>query len=149
MAGPALALQYILLAGWLGLILIILYYTVRKWRTPKKSIPSGLLFLGLAFITGYFYCGMKQDEYKASRKFLGNYKLERLDRKVCENCMVKLKDGYTYDILVNDKVVGQGKWHLETAIDIPGHFLKIENGPNYVIWEADRLIEDIDRTSNQ
>jgi hypothetical protein len=64
MAGPALALQYILLAGWLGLILIILYYTVRKWRTPKKSIPSGLLFLGLAFITGYFYYGMKQDEYK-------------------------------------------------------------------------------------
>lgn len=149
MAGPALALQYILLAGWLGLILIILYYTVRKWRTPKKSIPSGLLFLGLAFITGYFYYGMKQDEYKASKKFLGYYKLEQLDRKKCENCKVELKDGYNYDIIVNDKVVGQGKWHLETAIDIPGPFLKIDNGPNYVIWETDRLIESIDRTSNK
>jgi hypothetical protein len=149
MAGPALALQYILLASWLGLILILLIYTIRKRHNLKKSIPSGLIFLGLAFISGYFYYGMKQDKYKASKKILGDYKLERLDRKECENCKVKLKDGYIYDIIVNDKVVGQGKWNIETAIDIPGYFLKLENGPLYVVWEHNRLIEYIDRTDSK
>jgi|LakMenE18May11ns_1017448.scaffolds.fasta_scaffold9328306_1 hypothetical protein len=149
MAGPALALQYILVAGWLGIILILLIYTIRNRHNLKKSIPSGLLFFGLTFISGYFYYGMKQDKYKASRKFLGDYKLERLDRKECENCKVKLKDGYIYDILINDKVVGQGKWNIETAVDIPSYFLKLENGPLYVVWEHNRLIEYIDRTESK
>jgi hypothetical protein len=149
MAGPALALQFLLLIGWFGLILLLLIFTIKKRHSLKKSIPSGLLFLGLAILSFYIYYEIKQDEYKASKKFLGDYKLEILDRQKCENCKVTLKDGYTYDIFVNNKIVGHGKWHLETAIDIPGPFLKVENGPNYVIWERDRLIEYIDRTQDK
>jgi hypothetical protein len=149
MAGPALALQFLLLIGWFGLILLLLIFTIKKRHSLKKSIPSGLLFSGLAILSFYIYYEIKQDEYKASKKFLGDYKLEILDRQKCENCKVTLKDGYTYDIFVNNKIVGHGKWHLETAIDIPGPFLKVENGPNYVIWERDRLIEYIDRTQDK
>ena len=63
--------------------------------------------------------------------------------------MVKLKEGYTYDILVNNQVVGNGNWHIETAIDIPGPFLKIDHGPTGVVWESDRLIDYIDRTQKE
>jgi hypothetical protein len=149
MVGIALALQYIFLAGWLVSLLLILIYTIRKWHLPKISIPAGLLFLSFLFISCYFYYGRKQDEYKASKKFLGYYKLELLDRKKCEDCKVKLKDGYTYDIIKSGKIVGQGEWHLETAIDIPGPFLKIDNGPTSVIWENDRYIDYIDRTPDK
>ena len=149
MTGPALAIQFLLLIGWFGLILLLLIFTIKKRHALKKSIPSGLLFLGLTFVSFYIYYGMKQDEYKASKKFLGDYKLEMIKKKKCENCKVRLKEGYTYDILVNDKVVGHGKWHLETAIDIPGPFLKVDNGPRSVVWEQDRLIEYIDRTQKK
>ena len=44
-----------------------------------------------------------------------------------------MEGGYSYNIIVNDKIVGKGKWHSETATDIPDKILKINNGPNYVI----------------
>jgi energy-coupling factor transporter transmembrane protein EcfT len=149
MTGPALAIQFILLITWFGLILLLFIYTIIKRRSLKRSIPSGLLFLILVFLSGYIYYEKKQSENKAAKKFWGYYKLEMLDRKKCENCKVRLRDGYRYEILVNNKVVGKGKWHLETAIDIPGPFLKVDFGPNYVVWEHDRLIEYIDRTQDQ
>jgi hypothetical protein len=149
MAGPALALRFILLVAFFGLILFLFIYAIRKRYSPKKSIPAGLLFLGLTTFSIYTYWKIKRSEYETSKKFLGDYKLSRLDKQNCENCKVRLKDGYTYDILVNDKVVGQGKWHIGTAVDIPGTFLKIDNGPTWVIWESDRLIEYINRTQDR
>jgi len=50
---------------------------------------------------------------------------------------------------MQDKIVRHGKWHIETAIDIQGHFLKVENGPTWVVWEHDLLIEYIDRTQDK
>ena len=97
----------------------------------------------------YVHYNNIRNEYEASKKFWGDYKLEKLDRNNCDSCKVRLYDGYTYDILVKDKTVGHGKWHIETAIDIPGYFLKVDNGPNYVVWEHDRLIEYIDRTQDK
>jgi hypothetical protein len=149
MAGPIIALQFLILVCCSAFIITILIYTIRKRHTPAKYLLSGLLFLGLTFISGYFYCRMKQDESKASRKFLGYYKLERLDREKCNDCKIRLNADYVYDIFVNNKIVGQGKWKIETAVDIPGHFLKIENGPLYVVWEHDRYIESIDRTESK
>src|SRR4051812_1404973 len=119
MAGPALGLELIFLIGYFGFILLLLLSTILNWHRPKVSVPSGLMFLALTTFTIYIYYEMTQRENKASNKYLGDYKLEMLDGQVCDNCKVRLKDGYTYDIVVDDKVVGQGKWHLETAIDIP------------------------------
>ena len=149
MAGPAMALGYLLLLAFFGVLIFLLIYTVVKRHSLKKSIPTGCLFLVLTSVAVYVYYKNKKNEYEDSKKFLGDYKLERLDRKECDNCKVRLYDGYTYDILVKDKIVGHGKWHTETAIDIPGSFLKIDNGPNYVVWEHDRLIEYIDRTQDK
>jgi hypothetical protein len=128
MAGPALGLGLIFLIGYFGFVLLLLLSTILNWHKPKVSIPSGLLFLGLTVLTIYIYYDMTQREYKASKKYLGDYKLETLDGQDCDNCKVRLNDGYTYDIVVKDKVVEQGKWHLETAIDVPGYTLKINNG---------------------
>ena len=77
---------------------------------------------------------------------MGDYKLLSLDRNDCDSCKVRLYETYRYDILVKDKIVGQGNWEIETAMDIPGYFLKLENGPKSVVWEKDRLIDEIDRT---
>lgn len=149
MAGPALALKYLFLLGFFAFSLFLLFYTIIRRRSLKKSIPAGLLFLLLTGFAVYFYYNNSRNEYEASKKFWGDYKLERLDGKRCDSCKVRLYDGYTYDIIVQDKLVGHGKWHIETAIDIPGYFLKVENGPTWVLWEHDRLIEYIDRTQDK
>ena len=149
MAGPALALEYLILLGFFVFLILLFLYTIIRRHSLKKSIPAGFLFLVLTGFAVYVYYNKNKNEYEASKKFLGDYKLEKLDRKKCDSCKVRLYDGYTYDIIVHDKVVGQGKWHIETAIDIPGYFLKVDNGPTWVVWEHDRLIEYIDRTQDK
>jgi 4-amino-4-deoxy-L-arabinose transferase-like glycosyltransferase len=149
MAGPALALGYLLFFFLFSFSLFLLVYCIKRRRTLKKSLPAGFLFLVLTVVAIYIYYNSRSNEYNASRKFLGDYKLERLDGRKCDSCLVRLYEGYTYSILVQDKIVGQGEWQIESAIDIPGYFLRIDNGPTSVIWEQDRLIEYIDRTTNK
>jgi hypothetical protein len=149
MAGPALALEYLLLFAFFAFLVFLLLYSIIKRHSPKKSIPAGLLFLGLTSIAVFVYSNRRKSEYEASKMFWGDYRLESLDRKKCDSCKVRLYEGYRYDILVHDKVVGEGKWDIETAVDIPGYFLKVENGPNYVVWEHNRLIDYIDRTQSR
>ena len=149
MAGPALALGYLLLFAFFAFLFFLLLYCIIRRRSLKKSIPAGLLFLGLTTFAVYVYYNKNRHEYESSKKFWGDYKLEKLDRKKCDSCKVRLYDGYTYAILVQDKIVGHGKWHIETAIDIPGYFLKVDNGPTWVVWEHERLIEYIDRTQDK
>ena len=60
-----------------------------------------------------------------------------------------MEGGYSYNIIVNDKIVGPGKWHSETATDIPDKFLRMNNGPNYVILETERLTKSIDRIQDK
>jgi hypothetical protein len=149
MAGPAMAigiiLLIILLIGLVALFLYLLYFAIIYRHKPLKATLAGILFACLLVLIACLYF-RKQ---KADPKFLGDYKLNSLDKKKCENCKVRLKEDYTYDILVNNQVAGNGKWETETTIDIPGEFLKIENGPRWVRWEENRLIEAIDRTSNR
>ena len=149
MAGPAIALKYLFFFVFYSFLILLLFYAIIRRRNLKKSIPAGLLFLVLAGIVVYVIYRNNRNEYEASKKFWGDYKLEKLDRKNCDSCKVRLYDGYIYDILVQDKIVGHGKWHIETAIDIPGYFLKVDNGPTWVVWEHDRLIEYIDRTKDK
>lgn len=148
MAGPIIALQFFFLIFYFCLILFLFFYTIRKRHSLKKSIPSGILFLGLTSFGIYMYCEMKRNEYEASKKFLGYYKLDRLDSQKCDSCKVRLKEGYTYDIIVKDKIVGHGKWQIGTAVDIPGLFIKIENGPS-IFWSTDTIVNGIDHPISQ
>ncbi len=148
MAGPVLAFEFLFLFGCFGTSIILFVYTIYtiiKRRTLRRTKLTGILFLTMASISFYCYYGNEKEEYEDSRKFLGDYKLKFLDGQKCENCKVTLKDGFKYDIIVNGRVIGNGKWHNESATDIPGSFLELENGPKSVIWERDRLIDYIDR----
>jgi len=147
MAGPALAIQIFIEIAYVIFTLLLLIFAIINRRALKWSIPAALFFLLLSFLAVYAYVKMNNAEYRASQKFLGDYRLNRLDRKKCDGCFVRLYDGYTYEIFSNGKVAGHGKWHLETAIDIPGYFLKIENGPTNVVWGEERVIDYIDRSS--
>ncbi len=84
--------------------------------------------------------GWKKD---ASKKYLGIYKLEKLDCIECDNCEINLLSDYTYDILKDGRLVRKGKWDIGIAIDLPGDFLELENGPTYVIFNEPRQIEHI------
>ena len=110
------------------------------------SMPLSVLFIGLLLFAIYTYRDYSTGESEATKKFLGDYKLNRLDRKDCQNCTVRLNRDYQYDIIVDNEVMGHGKWSIESAVDIPGPFLRLENGPQSVIWEHDRVIPYIDRT---
>ena len=124
-------------------------FTIKKRRALKISIPTGFLFTLITYFTVTTYFNIQKQKTDETKKFLGDYKLLRLDRDDCESCKVRLYDTYRYDILVKDKVVGHGNWDIETAIDIPGVFLKIENGSRGVIWEKDRVVDQIDRPINR
>lgn len=149
MAGPAMAIGYILLGVLLlalGALLFYLLYFVIIYRRhkPLKAVLAGILFAGTAVFATYLFLHKK----KANPKYLGYYKLNWLDKQKCGNCKIRLKEDYTYDIIVNDQVVGDGKWDTGSTIDIPGTYLEIEHGPKEIIWEWNRLIEYIDRTGN-
>src|SRR5690606_22874490 len=99
--------KYLLTLGYFAVIVILLIYTIKRRRSLKKSIPSGLLFLILTSLAVYAYYNSNKNEDEASKKFLGDYKLERLDGKVCDSCKVRLNNGYTYDIIVKNNKVGE------------------------------------------
>jgi hypothetical protein len=146
MAGPAMAIGFILLAilllGLLALLFYLAYFAIIYRHKPLKAVLAGILFAGIIAFTLYLFLRKKE----ANPKYLGDYKLKWLDRQPCNNCRVRLKQDYTYDIIVNNQVTGTGKWKTGSAIDIPGEYLVIEHGPTDLVWEWNRLIEYIDRT---
>ncbi|WP_196886165.1 hypothetical protein [Aureivirga sp. CE67] len=79
------------------------------------------------------------------QKFIKDYKLLKLDGELCENCILRVKKGHTYDILKDGQKVGEGDWDLENPLDFPGFVLHLENGPGWMIYESDTIIDYIDR----
>jgi len=133
MAGPALAVEAFLIIATIVFLLTLLYIIFKKRKRLLISIPLAVLLLGLVILVSLTYREHKLKENAAAKKYLGDYKLVRPDGQDCQHCLVRLNNDYRYYILKDDKVVGHGKWWLETAIDIPGSFLQIENGPKHVM----------------
>lgn len=148
MAGPAMAIGYILLGvlllGLVALLCYLAWFAIIYRHKPLKSILAGILFVCVAGITLYLFLRKKD----VNPKYLGDYKLKWLDKQKCNDCKVRLKEDYTYDIIVNKQVVGMGEWETGSTIDIPGEYLIIEHGPDELIWEWNRVIDYIDRTGN-
>lgn len=145
MTGPLIAIQFMLLLAFILFLLTLLYIIRKKRKQLLISVPLSVLFLGLVTWAALIYRNNKSVEDQAAKKYLGDYKLNMLDGKNCQHCIVRLTSNYRYDIFKDGKIVGHGKWWLGSAIDIPGMFLQVEDGPKYVIWATDRTIDYIDR----
>jgi hypothetical protein len=83
----------------------------------------------------------KEDE----KLYLKKYVLLKLDGQSCNNCIVDVQEGHFYVILKEGKEIGRGKWELGDNIDFPTNYLKLENGPNHMIYNTDTVIEFISR----
>ena len=138
-------LLYIIYIAYFGIIILLFLLTINKRRNLKIALPTGIIFTTLVFYGIYIYKINQEKLRIASIEFLGDYQLNILDGKSCQNCKVRLLNDYTYEIIVQNKIRGHGNWNLGSAPDIPNYFLEIENGPNHIITEDERLIEFINR----
>lgn len=140
-----MALVYLIYIAYFGIIILLIFLTIYKRQNLKTAIPTGIIATILVFYGFHIYKKNQEDSQKASIEFLGDYQLNRLDGKTCQNCKLRLLKDYTYEIIVQDKIKGYGNWNLGSAPDIPHYFLEIENGPNHAITKHERLIEYINR----
>lgn len=127
-----------------GLPLIFLLLLFRKNKSKLSTLFILLFFLLTSANAIYFLVSAHERKIEVSKKYLGSYKLKRLDCKECENCKIILHPNYTYDIIKNEKVIGEGQWDLEINSET-GYFLKLDNGPNYMMYDTSREVESIDR----
>ncbi|QHS63469.1 hypothetical protein [Chitinophaga agri] len=145
MAAVAILLGYLIPITYILVMLLSLYCVVRMRKRLAIAIPAALFFIFLLITAVLFIkTGIKQQD-KDLQALLGYYTLTSLDGQDCPNCLVRLNDNYEYDILKDDQVIGHGKWWMESAVDLPGKYLKIENGPAGVIWPQIRTIDYINR----
>ncbi len=96
-------------------------------------------------ILAVVFAGCASPTKNDEQKFIKEYTLLKLDGRLCGNCILKVNEGYNYDILQNGKKIGSGNWKLEHPIDFPGYILKLENGPLFMVYESDTIIDYIDR----
>lgn len=101
-------------------------------------MKASISFFAIIFAIG---CASFEDE----QKFIKDYKLLKLDGESCSNCVVRVKQGHTYDILKDGVKVGDGYWSLKKPIDLPDCDLRLENGPRSMIYDSDTIIDFINR----
>jgi len=130
-----------------GILFLLLILIIRRKNKGKKTLPFLIVFMSLVVFGIYVYSGMKSKENEAAKVFIKEYKLTRLDGKVCINCIVKVNDNHHYDIIQNSKIIGAGEWNMDFESEAGFYFIRLENGPLYIIGEKDSIIEYIDRTT--
>lgn len=102
-------------------------------------IISPIFFL--FFLQGCIRFASKEDE----NLFIKKYILLKFDGQPCDNCTVDIQENYVYIISMDGKEIDRGKWELGNNLDFPTDFLKIENGPNHMIYSTDSVIDFINR----
>jgi hypothetical protein len=138
-----LAFKYIVITAYFVITGLALSIAIYKRKKRFVSLFFTVIFIGMSSYAYDVYNRIEKKKSIESTKFLGDYKLLKLNNSDCDNCMVRLNENYRYEILNENKIVGKGKWDIQTAFDIPNYFLVIDNGPNNVIPEHERLIEYI------
>lgn len=106
-----------------------------------------ILFLFFLLTTAnaiHIFISNHDRKIEVSKKYLGIYKLDRLDCEECMNCKIDLHPDFKYDIIQNKKNIGNGQWDLEINAET-GFYLKLDNGPGYMIYDTPREIQSIDR----
>jgi len=89
-----------------GLPLVFLLLLLRKKKSRLSTIFILLFFLLTTANAIYFFVSAHDTKIEVSKKYLGFYKLNRLDCKECENCKVDLHPDFKYDIIKDGKIIG-------------------------------------------
>ncbi len=148
MSNVGILISLLLKVFFCGLLLMLFIAIIKKRSSGKKTPPNVIAFLVLATFGLYVYYGIVTRRNDAAKAYIKEYKLNRLDGRVCTNCKVKVNDNHHYDIIENDQIIGNGKWHMEFENDAGFYFLRLENGPKSVMGQSDSIIQYIDRTTN-
>ena len=98
------------------------------------------LLVGSLIVAFCFFNSGNDSKRKESKKYLGYYKLDRLNGENCENCKLNLLEDNHYDIIVNNQIKGRGKWDLDFDGESAGYYLVLENGPHNMIFDTPREI---------
>ena len=127
-----------------GLPLLFLLLLLRKKQSRLSKIFILFFFLLTTANAIYFFISANERKIEVSKRYLGFYKLNRLDCKECENCKVDLHSDFKYDIIKDEKIIGNGKWDLEINPET-GFYMELDNKTGYMIYDTPREIETIDR----
>jgi hypothetical protein len=127
-----------------GLPLVFLLLLLRKKKSRLSTIFILLFFLLTTANAIYFFVSAHDRKIEVSKKYLGFYKLNRLDCKECENCKIDLHSDFKYDIIKDGKIIGNGKWNLEINAET-GFYMELDDKPGYMLYDTPREIETIDR----
>ena len=136
--------EFIIVGILICLVIFLVFIIIKKRKSLKISLFCSFLLIAFVILCFKFHQNGKEVDQERERAFLGNYRLEEFDGKNCANCLVKVYADHHYDIIRQNKIIGDGKWTLDSAPDIPGYFIKIENGPD-VLFSDNRDIDYIDQ----
>ncbi len=127
----------------IGLPFVSLLLLLRKKKSRLSTIFILLFFLLTTANAIYFFVSAHDTKIEVSKKYLGFYKLNRLDCKECENCIVDLHPDFKYVIIKDGKIIGNGKWDLEINPET-GFYMELDNKSG-MHYDTPREIETIDR----
>ena len=128
----------------LPIIFLILLILLRKRKNPLIAGIFLLLFIASSGYATYYFMSIQKYKTETKEKYLGFYKLDKLDCEECVDCKVELHPDYSYNIYKDNKVVGKGKWELVWDPE-SGYFLRIDNGSGAMSFETPKEIEYISR----
>jgi hypothetical protein len=123
---------------------LYLLYLLFLIESQKKESLFPHFFLVLAIVNLiYQNRSYESGKEQAIKRFVGLYKLHKLDGENCENCKLNIHSNYNFDIIMGNEIIGTGKWHLDIDYEEVGLYLVIEGGPSGVasIDEIKREIE--------
>jgi hypothetical protein len=132
MSNVGLLLEYILKAIIVGVpftlfvILTILIILKKKyWITISTLLFFFLISCSFAI---YIFYNIKQRKNENDELYKGKYILRKLNCRDCENCIIDLKNNYTYDILKNNQLTDiHGKWDTDIEHDAGSIILTIDD----------------------
>lgn len=127
-----------------GLPLIFLLFLYRKKKSRLSTIFILLFFLLTTANAIYFFVNAHETKIEVSKKYLGFYKFNRLDCKECKNCKINLLSDFKYDIIKDEKIIGNGKWDIKINPET-GFYMELDIKPSFMIFETPREIQTIDR----
>ena len=142
----AAAIEFVFLCIIVGLPIIFLILLILLRKLKYRWIP-GIILVFFVLTSGYatyYFLSIQKYKNETKEKYLGFYKLDKLDCYECKDCKVELLPDYSYNIYKDNKVVGKGTWELVWDPE-SGYFMRIENGGGSIVPDTPKEIEYINR----